>query len=74
MRNESVITVGLLIGTIIGGIIVTIASAKVFSKYTLNCVEQNMTLKQMAFKEFPNDYKLRFNDWNITSSTPKEKE
>jgi hypothetical protein len=33
-----------------------------------------MTLKQMAFKEFPNDYKLRFNDWNITSSTPKEKE
>jgi hypothetical protein len=82
MRNETLIIEVLWIGTIIG-FIVGISTAffgeeRAFSKCTLNYIEQNMTLKQMAFDKFPNDYKLRFNDWNnLSTSTPnkiKEKE
>jgi uncharacterized membrane-anchored protein YhcB (DUF1043 family) len=68
-----VLWIGSIIGFIIGVIIVLFASEKDFSRYTLDCVEQNMTLKQMAFDKFPDDYKLRFNDWNSTINQPKEK-
>jgi sensor domain CHASE-containing protein len=80
MRNESLIIVALWIGTIIG-FIVGISTAffgeeRAFSKCTLNYVEQNMSLKQMAFDKFPNDYKLRFDDWHNLSipNQLKEKE
>jgi gas vesicle protein len=77
MRNElpfiDVLWIGTVIGFIVGAITVLIASEKDFSRYTLNCVEQNMTLKQMAFDRFPDAYKLRFNDWNSTTNQLKEK-
>jgi hypothetical protein len=70
MRNGHLtidgIFVGLLIGFLIGAFIIGLESEMDFSKYTLNCVEQNMTLKDMAFERFTDDYKLRFNDWNST--------
>jgi hypothetical protein len=76
MTNESPSLLALFIGLIIGISTEHYLSERAFSKYTLNCVEQNMTLKEMAFERFPDDYKLRFNDWNSTSTpnTSKEKE
>jgi hypothetical protein len=31
--------------------------------YTLNSVEENLTLKQMAYFRFEDAYKQRFDDW-----------
>jgi hypothetical protein len=73
MRNGLItiesLFIGTIIGLIIGVIMLSLVSERDFSKYTLDCVEQNMTLKEMAFERFPNDYKLRFNDWNSASTT-----
>jgi hypothetical protein len=80
MRNLIIPILSLFAFTVIGFILGFVMALSVvdkdFSRYTLNCVEQNMTLKEMAFERFPNDYKLRFNDWNSTSTPnqPKEKE
>jgi hypothetical protein len=68
--------IGAMTGLVVGVLTEDYISERKFSKYTLNCIEQNMSLKQMAFERFTNDYKLRFNDWNRTStpstlSTPK---
>jgi hypothetical protein len=71
MKIEILFVAALWIGYIIGVLIENYVSERNFSKYTLNCVEQNMSLKEMAFERFPNDYKLRFNDWhNLGTSTP----
>ena len=59
---------GVLLGTAFGlflGVGISIFTSEAdFSMYTLNSVEQNMTLKDMAYERFTDDYKLRFNDWN----------
>jgi hypothetical protein len=75
MKNELPTKVALWIGAMTGLVVGVLTedyiSERKFSKYTLNCVEQNMTLKQMAFKRFQDDYKLRFDDWhNLGTSTP----
>lgn len=52
-----------IIGYYCGAVTSFYISDNDFSTYTLNCIDQNITLKEMAVERFTDDYKLRFNDW-----------
>jgi hypothetical protein len=54
---------GLLIGLVIGFVAGNRVNELDVEVYTLNSVEENLTLKQMAYFRFEDAYKQRFDDW-----------